>query len=132
MNSIDLLKIAENARKNSLCKCSSYSVGAALLAKSGTVYIGANIEDPVIMGLSNCAERVAFQNAFSHGERNFEAIAIVGANKDENAKLDVIPCGMCIQYILDMCDDISIITYDKNGEVKSNKVDYYIKGTFKI
>lgn len=132
MNSIDLLKIAENARKNSVCNLSNYSVGAALITKTGTVYIGTNIEESTIMGLSNCAERVAVQNAISHGDREFEAIAIVGGYKDKGLDFSITPCGVCRQYLLDMCKDIKIITYDEDGKPVSRKIDYYLQDKFEL
>ena len=75
MSNEELINIAKLAWKNSVTDISGYGIGAALLAKSGTVYIGANIEDKGIPSQSNCAERVALQNAMAHGERDFEKIA---------------------------------------------------------
>lgn len=132
VDSFDLLKIAENARKNSVCKYSNYAVGAALITKSNTVYIGTNIEEPVIPGLSNCAERVALQNALSHGERQFEAIAIVGGYVGKKLDLNITPCGVCRQYILDTCKDIKIITYGEDGNPVIKKIDYYLQDSFKL
>ena len=100
MGNEDLLKIAKNARLRSVCPLSSYAVGAALLAKSGTVYIGTNIEDKVIMSLSNCAERVAIQNAITHGDREILKIAVVGGKKESNYLDNTVPCGVCLQYML--------------------------------
>lgn len=45
MTNEELINIAKLAWKNSVTGISSFGVGAALLAKSGTVYIGANIEE---------------------------------------------------------------------------------------
>lgn len=59
MTNLELINIAKNARKNSICNRTNYSVGAALITEEGTVYIGSNIEEYSILGLSNCAERVA-------------------------------------------------------------------------
>lgn len=52
-------------------------MGAALLGKSGRIYRGCNVENSSY-GATNCAERTAFFQAVSQGERAFEAIAIVG------------------------------------------------------
>lgn len=132
MNSLDLLKIAENARKNAFCEISNYAVGAALITKSGTVYIGTNIEENTIPGLSNCAERVAVQNAISHGDRDFEAIAVVGGYVDDVLDYSITPCGVCRQYILDMCKDVKIITYGKDGEPVIKRIDYYLQDKYEI
>ena len=77
-------------------------VGAALLAKSGKVYLGCNIENasysPTI-----CAERVAFVKAISEGEREFDAIAVAGSATDT---VDGFfpPCGVCRQVMREFCD----------------------------
>lgn len=124
MTKEDLINIAKNAKKNAFVKLTDYKVGAALLASSGTVYIGTNVDEPAIPGLSNCAERVAIQNALSHGERSFEAIAVVGG-KEDNIDDTLIPCGTCLQYILDICSNVDIITYI-DGNIVTKKVKEYL------
>lgn len=54
---------------------SNFRVGAALLATSGKIYSGCNIEN-CSYGLSNCAERTAVFKAVSCGDLKFRAIAI--------------------------------------------------------
>ena len=110
MTQEDLIKIAKNACKNAYPKLTGYMVGAALLAKSGTVYIGVNVEDEKIPNLSICAERNAIQNAISHGDREFEAIAVVGKKSDAtDFDRTLIPCGIC--------KDINVICYI-DGQVR--------------
>ena len=65
---------------------SGFNVGAALLAKNQAVYTGCNIENAAYTP-TNCAERTAFFKAVSEGERDFEAICIVGG---KNQKRQVI------------------------------------------
>lgn len=127
----DLINMAKNAKKNALANVTGYKVGVALLASSGTIYLGANVEEPSILALSNCAERVAIQNAISHGERSFEAIAVVGSRNDEECDSTLVPCGLCLQYILDMCDNVDIISYI-NGNVVSRKVKEFLDFPFEL
>lgn len=130
MTNLDLINIAKNARKNSVSNRTGYSVGAALITEEGTVYIGANIEEPSILGLSNCAERVAIQNAMSHGERKFRAIAVVGGNNtSEEVDDTLMPCGVCLQYILDMCKNIDIIMY-MDKKLVEMKVEDLLRAPF--
>lgn len=130
MTNLDLINIAKNARKNSVSNRTGYSVGAVLITEEGTVYIGANIEEPSILGLSNCAERVAIQNAMSHGERKFRAIAVVGGkNTSEEVDDTLMPCGVCLQYILDMCKNIDIIMY-MDKKLVEVKVEDLLKAPF--
>ena len=132
MSNEDLINIAKLAWKNSFTDISSFGVGAALLAKSGTVYIGANIEEKTIPSLSNCAERVAIQNAMSHGERDFLKIAIVGGKRGSNVlENSISPCGVCLQYMLDMCPNVEIISYI-NDKVKSKHLVEYLNSPYKL
>ena len=78
-----------------------FTVGAALLTKSGKVYLGCNIENAAY-GPSNCAERTAFFKAVSEGEREFSAIAVVGG-KDGDAADIFPPCGVCRQVMQEFC-----------------------------
>lgn len=132
MKQDDLINIAKNACKNAYSPSTGYMVGAALLSKSGTVYIGVNVEDEKIPNLSICAERNAIQNAISHGDREFEAIAVVGKRKDsKDFDNTLTPCGICLQYIIDMCRDIDIICYINGMEVV-RKVDYFLNTPFDL
>ena len=97
-----LLELALDARKNAYVPYSGYAVGAALLTKSGKVYLGCNIENAAY-GPSNCAERTAFFKAVSEGEREFSAIAVVGG-KDGDAADIFPPCGVCRQVMMEFCD----------------------------
>ena len=77
----ELIQKAKNARCHAYAPYSGFSVGAALLTKSGLCYTGANIENASFTP-TVCAERVAFFGALHAGERDFSAIAIVGGNRD--------------------------------------------------
>lgn len=108
-----LISKAMEARKGAYAPYSKYLVGAALLTDNMTVYTGCNIEN-ASYGATNCAERTAIFKAVSEGERNFNAIAIVGAPAD--SEMDTVfseyafPCGMCRQVIQEFCKpDFTII-----------------------
>ena len=73
----ELIRTASEQLAFSYVPYSHFHVGAALLAKNGTVYGGCNIENAAY-GPSNCAERTAFFKAVSEGVREFSAICIVG------------------------------------------------------
>lgn len=92
---------AQSARENSYAPYSHFRVGAALLTKSGKIYTGCNIEissqSPTV-----CAERVALFKAVSEGEREFEAIAVVGGREGETADF-CAPCGVCRQALSEFC-----------------------------
>ena len=58
----ELVRQALAAMKFAYVPYSGFTVGAALLTKSGKVYLGCNIENAAY-GPSNCAERTAFFKA---------------------------------------------------------------------
>lgn len=107
-----LIDTAVKARENSYSPYSNFAVGAALLAKNGKIYSGANIESasytPTV-----CAERVAFFNAITNGEREFHGIAIVGGKASEAISAYCSPCGVCRQVMVEFCGpDFEIILFD--------------------
>ncbi len=109
----DLLDRAIKAREHAYVPYSGFKVGAALLTKGGKIYEGANIEN-ASFSLTNCAERTAFFKAVYDGERDFEAIAIVGG-KDELVFCP--PCGACRQVMNEFCKgDFKIVLLDKGKE----------------
>ena len=114
-----LIEMAIEARKSAYAPYSGYRVGAALLTKSGKVYLGCNIENasytPTV-----CAERVAVFKAVSEGEKEFEAIAVCGGNKEE-IEGSFPPCGVCRQVLREFCDPDAFKVYliDKGSAYKT-------------
>ncbi|HEX2946489.1 MAG TPA: cytidine deaminase [Clostridia bacterium] len=99
-----LVALAYEAKSRSYSPYSHFAVGAALLTKSGRIYLGCNIENAAYTPTS-CAERTAFFKAVSEGEREFEAIAIAAGPTDGRAydKYST-PCGVCRQVMMEFCD----------------------------
>ena len=112
-----LVQQAIEARTHAYAPYSNFTVGAALLAKDGTIYCGANIENAAF-GPSNCAERTAFFTAVYAGARDFEAIAIIGGKAGEAAEDGPLcgPCGVCRQVMAEFCKpDFRILLARGNG-----------------
>lgn len=109
-----LMELAVEARKASYSPYSGFRVGAALLGKSGKVYLGCNVENAAYTP-TNCAERTAVFKAVSEGEREFDAIAIVGGKGEELAEL-CSPCGVCRQVLAEFCDkDFRVVLGNPDG-----------------
>ena len=65
-----LIETAIEQLKYSYTPYSGFKLGAALLAKNGTVYTGCNIENAAYTP-TNCAERTAFFKAVSEGVKEY-------------------------------------------------------------
>ena len=76
----ELIKQAIEAMESAYTPYSHFKVGAALHTPEGKIYKGCNIENASYTP-TNCAERTAFFKAVSEGEREFDAICIVGGKK---------------------------------------------------
>lgn len=102
MNERELCLAAIHAMQHAYAPYSGYLVGAALLAASGKVYTGCNIEN-VSYTPTVCAERTAFFKAVSEGERQFSMLAVAGG---KNGKISgrFPPCGVCRQVMAEFCD----------------------------
>ena len=113
----ELCALAIEGMSRSYSPYSGCKVGAALLARSGKVYLGCNVENAAYSP-TICAERVAFMKAVSEGEREFAAIAIVGGVNGEIKGL-FPPCGVCRQVMREFCSpDFKIILAKSKDEYK--------------
>jgi len=110
----DLIAAALRARENAHAPYSSFSVGAALRAVDGTVYLGCNVEISSY-GLTECAERVALFAARAAGAREFAALAVAGP---DGAGRPTPPCGACRQVIWDLAGDINVYLVASTGAVQ--------------
>ena len=123
---------AIEAMKKSYSPYSNFTVGAALLTKDGKIYTGANIENasytPTI-----CAERNAIFTAVHNGERQFEAIAIVGGHQGD-VKGITAPCGVCRQVMSEFCspDFKVILVTSKDGDYVEETLGNLMPYMFKL
>ena len=115
----ELIEKAKEARKLSYSPYSHFAVGAALLCKDGSVYLGANIENsayPMCM----CAERNALYNAKMHGVKKEDMVALaLSADTDEPCS----PCGACRQVISELFPkDALIYMSNLRGDVQETNI----------
>ncbi len=86
---------AKAAMQKSYSPYSHCRVGAAIRLANGKIYSGCNVENSSY-GASNCAERVAIQNAQANegGKIQIEEVLVI-----TDATPPWPPCGMCRQVI---------------------------------
>lgn len=123
----ELIAKAVDARKLSYSPYSHFAVGAALLCKDGTVYLGANIENssyPLCM----CAERNAIYNAYLHGVKKADIAAMaLSADTDEPCS----PCGACRQVLSELFPkDAPIFMSNLKGDVQETNVEELLPFAF--
>lgn len=124
----ELMNKAKEASKTSYSPFSRFAVGAAVLASSGKIYQGCNVENSSF-GLTICAERCAIFKAISEGEKEILAVAIYSPNADS-----CYPCGACRQVMYEFQPDnteIDVIT-ENLGNLEINKLSYFLPCGFRI
>ena len=127
----ELIALAEEARVMAYAPYSGFAVGAALLGKDGSVFVGCNVEN-ASYSATLCAERVAFGAAIAAGCSAFEKIAIVGGNAKERPSRVCAPCGVCRQVMSEFCKpDFEVLLW--NGkEICVHRLDSLLPSAFEL
>ncbi len=116
----ELIRAALDVRANAYAPYSGFKVGAAVLASSGRIYKGVNVEN-ASYPCGICAERNAISQAISEGEQSIKAVALAGAPAESvnNAVSEESPvteessvssseycppCGICRQFMREFAD----------------------------
>ena len=121
----ELLNAALSARERAYAPYSKFLVGAAVLAKSGKIYTGCNIEN-ASYGLTVCAERNALFSAVGAGEREFTALCVVG-----DTEAPISPCGACRQVMAEFKVP-RIILANLKGDVKEYTLEELLPYGFSL
>ena len=109
---------------------SRFQVGAAVLAESGKIYGGANVENASYPA-GVCAERNAIAHAVASGERRLAAIAICGG-KDGAITGYCAPCGICRQTMREFYDpeEFRVIVARSTSDYKVYSLDQLLPESF--
>lgn len=125
MDKTGLIDEAKKAREMAYVPYSKFKVGAALLTKDGKVYRGCNIENAAY-SMCNCAERTALFKAYSEGDKEYAALAVV-ADTDR----PVSPCGACRQVISELCPkEMKVILTNLKNDIQELTVEELLPGAF--
>jgi cytidine deaminase len=107
-----LSKIAIQARDNAYAPYSDHPVGVALVARSGKVYAGANVECANYKGI--CGEGAALAAMTTAGEREIRAVVIASPAMEYLCT----PCGDCRQRLREFGKpDLPIYSLWKDGRL---------------
>ncbi|WP_105143180.1 cytidine deaminase [Streptococcus suis] len=111
METIDLIEFAVKNSQKAYVPYSKFPVSAVLVAKTGEIFTGVNIEN-ASFGLTNCAERTAIFKAISEGVKDFSEIIIYGETEKP-----ISPCGACRQVMAEFFDKdlkVTLVAKDKS------------------
>ncbi len=106
-----LITAARKVRLNAYAPYSKFKVGAAVLAKSGKIYTGCNVEN-ASYSITLCAERSAISNAIANGEKEILVVAVVADSLPATP-----PCGACRQFIQELGPKTTVILSNLKGEI---------------
>lgn len=121
-----LVQHARLAAVNAYAPYSHHPVGAALVAGSGQIYTGCNVENAAY-GLTTCAERTAIVKAVSAGERQIQALAVIGPRPEI-----LTPCGLCRQLIAEFSTDAVIIMANSTGDYQVTNISELLPSAFRL
>ena len=121
-----LISRARAARGHAYAPYSGFLVGAALLATSGRVYTGANIECASLGG-TLCAERAALAAAITAGERRFVLLAVAGGDRP------LTPCGICRQFLREFAVPgmkVYVAVSEKEADIREYTLEQLLPESF--
>jgi cytidine deaminase len=110
------------ARERAYAPYSRFTVGAALRAADGAIYVGCNVEN-ASYGLTICAERNAVAHAVARGARDFVAIAVV-------TESGVTPCGACRQVLVEFGPAMAVIVADAHDNYRIYRLGELLPDAF--
>lgn len=124
----ELVNQAIEAREKAYAPYSKFKVGAAILTKNGTVFLGCNIEN-ASYGATICAERSAVCNMIANGGADPIAIAICYSEEEF-----AVPCGICRQVLSEFSPkgDLVILMAKTDGSYRETTLSALLPSSFKL
>ncbi|WP_278246875.1 cytidine deaminase [Yoonia litorea] len=122
---MSLVEDARRVRENAHAPYSKFKVGAALIAGSGKVYLGCNVEN-VAYPEGTCAEAGAIAAMVAGGDTSITEIAVIA-----DSPKPVSPCGGCRQKIAEFASgDVRVTLATTDGVVHQTTVAALLPGSF--
>jgi cytidine deaminase len=119
-----LERAARRAANRAYAPYSKFRVGAAVLAGSGKIFSGCNIEN-ASFGLCNCAERTAIFSAIAAGEQKIAAVAVYTPTKTATS-----PCGACRQVLNEFGPHALVISICDSADRLEATLDQLLPAAF--
>jgi cytidine deaminase len=119
-----LEKAARTAATKAYAPYSKFPVGAAVIAGSGKIYSGCNVEN-ASFGLCNCAERTAIFTAITAGESEVKAVVVYTPTP-----LPTAPCGACRQVINEFGPEALVISVCDSKNRIETRLTALLPGAF--
>ncbi|MBO6891611.1 MAG: cytidine deaminase [Roseibium sp.] len=121
----DLRAAAASVRENAYAPYSNFKVGAAMRAKSGKIYVGANVEN-VSYPVGTCAEEAALAAMIAAGETE-----VVEAYVIADCAEPIPPCGACRQRLKEFGkDDVTVWLGTTDGAEEATTIGDLLPGAF--
>lgn len=108
-----LLPAATAAAGHAYAPYSRFQVGAAVLAESGAVYTGANVEN-IAYPVGTCAEAAALAAARTAEGEGLRAVAVLIYAESGGIQQRCTPCGACRQRLVEFNPDMAV-TFHASG-----------------
>jgi cytidine deaminase len=127
----ELIRSALDVLGNSYAPYSGFHVAAAVLAGSGKIYSGVNVENASYPA-GICAECNAVAKAASCGERRIRSIAIVSRDSNGNDGGYTSPCGICRQVLREFSDpkDLKVVMARSESDYREMKLEELLPESF--
>lgn len=120
-----LIDSARVVRENAYAPYSKFKVGAALMAASGAVYVGCNVEN-VAYPEGTCAEAGAIAAMVAGGDTTITQVTVIA-----DSPKPVSPCGGCRQKIAEFAaGDVKVTLATTDGVVHETTVAALLPGRF--
>jgi len=122
---MSLIDAALAVRENAHAPYSNFKVGAAILSRSGSVYVGCNVEN-VAYPEGTCAEAGAIAAMVAAGETEIAEVAVVA-----DSPSPVTPCGGCRQKLAEFSnDEVGVTMANLDGVTETATVAELLPSAF--
>ena len=127
MNRDELVAAARSAAERAYSPYSRFRVGAVVVAESGEVFTGANIENAAYPS-SNCGEATAIHTAVAAGVRKIDTLAV--ACIDATDVQGAYPCGRCRQIMSEFGVETVLVAAGEGSEIREHTLDELLPHRF--